>query len=805
MRILFLLSFISLCHWAFSQDPIIGLTEYTDQASSGYTFFCPDTNNCYLVDECGLLVNQWDRASVPGLSARMLDNGLMLRTKKVFGTSFFQASTGGIIELVDWDNTTVGSYQISNQRVIQHHDAMMLPNGNIILLVWKKFSNDELDEMGAETNDLWSELVYEIALTDESKYEIVWEWNLKNHLIQDEDTQLDNYAVVEDNIGKVDINYRGPTSWGDPDRWHCNAIDFNPQLDQILINSRNNSEVWIIDHSTTMEEAAGDTGGNFGKGGQLLYRWGNPQAYGRGNSSDLKMYGSHGNYWIPEGMPNAGKIMFFNNGDERPEGYYSTIEMIDPNILPSGEYETNDNLEYYPLESELVYKANDPFDFRSTYLSNAHQMANGNVFINEGSDSRFFEVNTQDNSIVWEYISPDYGGGFLPQGVSTNNESTFRAYKYESTFPGFEGRDLTGTVPLESNPGPSICGAFSVNLEVVNYPCYDSESGSVIVRIVSGDPDFSISLIDQNNVEIVTMVINNTGEFTFNDLLLGSYVIKVEDAEGDLFEENFEITAPEAFELDAEFLEVAELYYCQDDPEPNYKFSVSGNFPPYKYYLNDSSGTSILEGWVDSGEIEEIFIPLNTLFELEIEDRNFCIVTEQILIENDNVVEELLIEVEANHPSSASANDGRIVAHVTGGIKPYSYEWFNGAGQIVEDSIYANLEIGDYFVEVTDAEGCEESTLIALFTSTSTTIVPLDFEFTLSPNPCADKLQIQISDKPSIELINLKIIDTQGRMVVNTNLLESRTEIAVNHLTIGIYLALFSIDGKQEIQRFVKL
>jgi len=449
MRLIFLLYFLGISVLGFTQQRTVGVTQYTDRVSEGLVFFCPSTTDCYLVDECGKLVNEWDRVYRPGLAARLLNNGLMLRTFKVPDPELNQASEGGGIELIDGDNNAIGIYIVNDDNIIQHHDAIMMPNGNILLLAWERLTSAELDGYGAIASNLWSEIVYEIELVDESNYNIVWEWNLRNQFIQEIDPSLDNYAIISENIGKVNVNYKGPTAFGGAESWHCNAIDYNEELDQILVNSRSNSEAWIIDHSTTTAEAATDTGGNSGKGGQLLYRWGNPASYNRGTLADMKMFGSHGLHWIEQGLPNAGKLLFFNNGDERPGfNLYSTVEMIQP-VMEDDVYLTNNNAIYFPLESELVYRAENPEDFYSTYLSNAQQLENGNVFINEGGDSRFFEVDPSDNSIVWEYISPVYFSGFLPEDANPSNSRTFRAYKYPRDFSGFEGWDLSSGDVLE--------------------------------------------------------------------------------------------------------------------------------------------------------------------------------------------------------------------------------------------------------------------------------------------------------------------------------------------------------------------
>lgn len=457
---------LSIC-LAFSQNQTVGLTIKEDGAmAEGYTFFMPQSSNkSYLVDECGYVVNEWDGHNRPGLGGYLLPNGLVLRTNKVDNPFFFQASTGGVVELINWENEVVWSYEMNNQERIQHHDVAYMPNGNILIPGWERISVDEQIALGKNPNsvtfpDLWGEFIYEVKPIGSNQAEIVWEWHLKDHFIQEFSSSAPNYANIAENIGKVNINYQGPSAWDDDDWWHCNAIDYNAELDQIILNSRNNNEMWILDHSTTTAQAATDSGGRSGKGGDLIYRWGNPRAYNRGSTNDLRMFGSHGNYWIPAGLPNAGKILYFNNGDDRPQGYYSTIEMLDLSPDANGNYPLSSSGRYLPEESELAYGADMPFEFISRYLSNAQQLPNGNIFINEGGQGRLFEVNT-NGDILWQYISPVTFFGNIEQGQpASSHNDIFRAYRFPKDYPAFDGKDLTPKYLLEGDDNP-LCNSVS--------------------------------------------------------------------------------------------------------------------------------------------------------------------------------------------------------------------------------------------------------------------------------------------------------------------------------------------------------
>ena len=239
------------------------------------------------------------------------------------------------------------------------------------------------------------------------------------------------------------------------DLLHTNAVAYNAELDQIVVSTPRFNEIWVIDHSTTTQQAAGSGGGRGGRGGDLLYRWGNPKTYGRGAETDQKLFGQHDVRWVRNGLPGAGHLTVFNNGLKGSEGNYSAIHEIATPVNSEGRYELPESGAFGPSEPVWSYTAPDKVSFSSGFISGAEPLANGNTLICSGAQGRFFEV-TPGGEIVWEYWTLFSGNvknpdGSLPQPVGENTYAVFRATKIPPDHPGLAGRDLK---PLDPQPAP---------------------------------------------------------------------------------------------------------------------------------------------------------------------------------------------------------------------------------------------------------------------------------------------------------------------------------------------------------------
>ena len=384
------------------------------QVFDGFTLFSSynNTQNISLLISNNLnVLHTWEHENGPASMPYLMPDSSIIYPYKVQNPSMIAPGVGGGIQRIKWNGTIIWDYTFSDSVYQHHHDIEIIPNYNIIIIVWERKTDTEAYSIGRQTiesvlNEIWAPAILEL---EPETGDIVWEWHVWDHLIQDIDSSLVNYGIVSEHPELMDINF-GNIGDGDAnaDWMHVNSVDYNPQLDQIVISSRNMNEFYIIDHSTTSEEASSHTGGLYNKGGDFLYRWGNPEVYDRGNPENKQLYGQHDVNWIENGYPEQGSLILFNNGLDRPDGNYSSIDVITPIIEENGHYSISPDLPFLPEELSWTFSDNE--NFFSGRQSGAQRLPNGNTLITIFDDNRIIEVSLLEG-IIWEYILNDGSTG----------------------------------------------------------------------------------------------------------------------------------------------------------------------------------------------------------------------------------------------------------------------------------------------------------------------------------------------------------------------------------------------------------
>lgn len=374
----------------------------------GLRLFSPlGPNQTQLVDGQGTVVHAW-----PGLlsvSAHMEADGTLIRG--IVDPGIALPGTTGRLERMNFDGTVTWDVIISDATRFMHHDIEPMANGNVLVIVADRDTPADAIANGRDPalvsgTDWFPDAILEIQQTGPNTGQVVWEWHQRDHVIQDFDITKPNYGVVGGHPELMDINFP-PAMVGNGDWNHANGLTYDPINDWVMISYRSQSEILLIDHSTTTAEAAGHTGGARGKGGDILWRWGNPQSYDVPNGRQM-LNVQHDPIFIPPGFPGEGNITIFNN-DAVP-GFMSAVIEIELPVDVSGSPFID------PLRGEFgpstgVWRFAE-FGFYSAFVSGAQRMRNGNTLICSGQQGRMFEV-TPAGQTVWSYQEP--GGNFVFQ------------------------------------------------------------------------------------------------------------------------------------------------------------------------------------------------------------------------------------------------------------------------------------------------------------------------------------------------------------------------------------------------------
>ena len=405
-----------------------------------------------LIDSAGEVLHTWDSNifAPSGTSAYLREDGLLLRAGQsgAVPPGAFLPGSWSTVQLVEMDGTVVWEYtqQVAGELTF-HHDITPIRNGNILVTVWEFLPVAEMVALGWEpvnnVNGVWMEKIQELEpnLLDGST-NVVWEWAIENHIVQDRDENAPNFGDVGEERGRLDINFNAGIQNGD--YFHISGIDYSEERDEIVLCPNNIDELWVIDHSTTTAEAATSTGGARGQGGEIIYRWGNPAVYDFHNGSTEPRFlsGAHDPRWCVD--PDSGEIQLtvHNNDrvDDTPGDAESQALLLDLPFNESGDYVIGDAETFLPEVPVVLYEQDpaDPF-FSTRIMGSAQRLSNGNILITLALRRTLVEV-TQAGEIVWEEEITS-GGNFI-----------FKSQNYPVSFSGFQNLPfnvLKGDVNLD--------------------------------------------------------------------------------------------------------------------------------------------------------------------------------------------------------------------------------------------------------------------------------------------------------------------------------------------------------------------
>ncbi|MFZ4725691.1 MAG: aryl-sulfate sulfotransferase, partial [Paludibacter sp.] len=218
----------------------------------GYTLFAPKHyTSTYLINNQGRLIHKWSNSQyAPGQSVYITPNGHLLRACMIQGQLGTGGGEGGRVEEYTWGDTLIWQFTYSTTNYISHHDIKRLPNGNIIMLAVEKKTLAQIYAAGFNPAKLNPEIISRGYMLPDYVIEvqpiypvggnIVWEWHVWDHLIQDFDSTKQNFGDVANHPELIDCDGDGrqlPAFWN-----HMNSITYNARFDQILMSVRGNSE-----------------------------------------------------------------------------------------------------------------------------------------------------------------------------------------------------------------------------------------------------------------------------------------------------------------------------------------------------------------------------------------------------------------------------------------------------------------------------------------------------------------------------------------------------------------------------------
>ncbi len=496
-----------------------------------YTLIAPQNQStAQLLDLNKNVYHSWTfTGGTTTYSAYLLPGDTLIRSVNHAGNSFTGGPISGEVQKIDWNGNVVWDFVYSTAAYCTHHDICPMPNGNVLLISYEAKTIADATAAGVSTPIvMWPDKIVEVQPTGATTGNIVWEWHAWDHTCQSVDATKANYVTsVSDHPELLNVNYKTTKDW-----MHMNGVDYNAALDQIAFSSHNLNEIYVIDHSTTTAEAASHAGGNSGKGGDLLYRWGNPAAYGVTTPvADLNIV--HDAHWVPAGCPRAGYLVGFNNNGQN--GASSYVDMVSPPLVGTTYTMPASGTAFGPA----AYNKRVVCTGHTSNMGNSQQFPNGNMLICVALSGLVYEIDSMGNT-VWSYQSTGGGG---PGGGAIPQASRYTACYISGVIPATPTFTANGNVLTASTAsnyqwyfnGGAISGATAQTYTATQSGTYQVQALDAIGcgSALSATQDITLSGVDAiNDLTLLNAYPNPASNQLSVQTRLANYTIKLDDING---------------------------------------------------------------------------------------------------------------------------------------------------------------------------------------------------------------------------------------------------------------------------------
>ncbi len=301
----------------------------------------------------------------------------------------------------------------------------------------------------------------------------------------------------------------------------------------------------------------------------------------------------------------------------------------------------------------------------ATILSSTNVSCNGG---NNGAATVNAAGGTIPYTILWDVAAASQ---------TTPTASNLTAGTYGVTITDGTGCTASATVTITEPP------LLIFNVNTYDPVCFGDCNGSLSAYVVGGTPAYSYSWLNSGGASVGTTD-------SISAMCDGTYTVNITDANGCTTSGSFTITQPVPVAATLTSTNVL----CNAACDGTATITTSAGVAPFSYSWSNGATTSVNTG-ICAGPIS-----------VTVTDNDGCTAAYSGTITEPTV---LNVVISASGMVSCSGLcDGFADITITGGTAPYTILWSNGT----VTNLNNGLCIGTYTVQVTDANGCTDTTSI---------------------------------------------------------------------------------------------